>query len=199
MPFLFLPNLMLMICNTASTTVAAKVTIEPTPNAVLSLRTPQSWEAIDRDTAAFTPDMTPLILAAHRDNYEILKILLDRGYTFPAPHGVRCSCVECFRSRNEDSLRHARSRINSYRALASPSLIALSSKDPILTAFELSGELRRLAFLEHEFKNEYLVSEYREFLCLCARYYTLVDPAVHAGHFLWVGDPLLRQNCDLKK
>ena len=61
-------------------------------------------------------------------------------------------------SRQEDSLRHSRSRINAYRALASPSLIALSSKDPILTAFELSWELRRLSFLEHEFKSEYLVS-----------------------------------------
>lgn len=115
-----------------------------------------SWEEMDHDTAAFTPDMTPLILAAHRDNYEILKILLDRGYSFPAPHSVRCSCGDCVRARSEDSLRHSRSRIDSYRALASPSLIALSSKDPILTAFELSGELRRLAYLEHEFKSEYL-------------------------------------------
>ena len=47
------------------------------------------------------------------------------------------------------------SRINVYRALASPSLIALSSKDPILTAFQLSWELRRLSFVEreHEFKS----------------------------------------------
>lgn len=64
----------------------------------------------------------------------------------------RCGCDECVQSRSEDSLRHSRSRINAYRALASPSLIALSSKDPILTAFELSWELRRLSFLEHEFK-----------------------------------------------
>ena len=63
-------------------------------------------------------------------------------------------------SRSEDSLRHSRSRINAYRALASPSLIALSSKDPILTAFELSWELRRLSFAEHEFKSEYLVSAF---------------------------------------
>lgn len=55
----------------------------------------------------------------------------------------RCGCDECVTSRMEDSLRHSRSRINAYRALASPSLIALSSKDPILTAFELSWELRR--------------------------------------------------------
>ncbi|KAJ8982358.1 hypothetical protein NQ317_013109 [Molorchus minor] len=107
------------------------------------------------DTATFTPDITPLILSAHRDNYEIIKILLDRGATLPMPHDVRCGCDECVTSRMEDSLRHSRSRINAYRALASPSLIALSSKDPILTAFELSWELRRLSFMEHEFKSEY--------------------------------------------
>ncbi|XP_047111593.1 transient receptor potential-gamma protein-like [Schistocerca piceifrons] len=67
----------------------------------------------------------------------------------------QCGCDECVVSRQEDSLRHSRSRINAYRALASPSLIALSSKDPILTAFELSWELRRLSFMEHEFKCEY--------------------------------------------
>lgn len=55
----------------------------------------------------------------------------------------RCGCDDCVTSRMEDSLRHSRSRINAYRALASPSLISLSSKDPILTAFELSWELRR--------------------------------------------------------
>ncbi|XP_049313223.1 transient receptor potential-gamma protein [Bactrocera dorsalis] len=114
-----------------------------------------SWESQSEDTSTFTPDITPLILAAHRDNYEIIKILLDRGAVLPMPHDVRCGCDECVQSRQEDSLRHSRSRINAYRSLASPSLIALSSKDPILTAFELSWELRRLSFLEHEFKNEY--------------------------------------------
>jgi len=28
---------------------------------------------------SYTPDITPIILAAHRDNYEIIKILLERG------------------------------------------------------------------------------------------------------------------------
>lgn len=37
----------------------------------------------------FTSDITPLILAAHRNNYEILKILLDRGATIPQPHDIR--------------------------------------------------------------------------------------------------------------
>ncbi|KAI8440634.1 hypothetical protein MSG28_001848 [Choristoneura fumiferana] len=87
-----------------------------------------SWEALPPETATFTPDITPLILAAHRDSYEIIKLLLDRGAGLPVPHDVRCGCDECVRSRREDSLRHSRSRINAYRALASPSLIALSSK-----------------------------------------------------------------------
>ncbi|XP_038213574.1 transient receptor potential-gamma protein-like [Zerene cesonia] len=116
---------------------------------------PHSWEALPPETATFTSDITPLILAAHRDSYEIIKLLLDRGAGLPVPHDVRCGCDECVRSRREDSLRHSRSRINAYRALASPSLIALSSKDPILSAFELSWELRRLSALEHEFKTEY--------------------------------------------
>ncbi len=45
--------------------------------------------------------------------------------------------------------------MNAYKALASPSLISLSSKDPILTAFQLSWELKRLSKIENEFKNEY--------------------------------------------
>ncbi|KAK5980133.1 hypothetical protein GCK32_015843 [Trichostrongylus colubriformis] len=57
--------------------------------------------------------------------------------------------------REEDSLRLSRSRINAYRALASPSLICLSAKDPILYAFELSWELRRLSYIENEFRSEY--------------------------------------------
>ena len=48
-----------------------------------------SWEAMDGDTATFTPDITPLILAAHTDNYEVIKILLDRGAVMPTPHHQR--------------------------------------------------------------------------------------------------------------
>ena len=41
------------------------------------------------ENATFTPDITPLILAAHRNSYEILKLLLDRGAALPMPHDVR--------------------------------------------------------------------------------------------------------------
>ncbi|KAH9523131.1 hypothetical protein Btru_065902 [Bulinus truncatus] len=106
-------------------------------------------------SSSFTPDITPIILAGHRDNYEIIKILLDRGYRIPKPHNARCSCKDCIIGSQEDSLRHSRSRINAYKALASPSLICLSSKDPILTSFELSCELKQLSKLENEFKADY--------------------------------------------
>lgn len=49
----------------------------------------QSWQTVDLNTAEFSPDITPLIIAAHRNNYEILKILLDRGATIPTPHDVK--------------------------------------------------------------------------------------------------------------
>ncbi|OWA53372.1 Transient receptor potential-gamma protein [Hypsibius exemplaris] len=108
------------------------------------------------ESSSFPPDVTPLMLAAHRDNYEIIKLLLDKGARIPQPHDSRCACNECITSRSTDSLRHSHSRINAYRALASPSLIALSSKDPILTAFQLSWELRGLSNRENEFKQDYI-------------------------------------------
>lgn len=46
--------------------------------------------------------------------------------------------------------------MNIYRALCSPSLICLTSNDPILTAFQLSWELRNLALTEQECKSEYM-------------------------------------------
>ena len=115
-----------------------------------------------------------MILAAHRNNYEILKLLLDRGATIPMPHDVKCSCEECLTQSADDSLRFSLSRINAYKALSSPSLIALSSKDPVLTAFQLSNELKRLAVMESQFKEEYKnlrkkVQEFAVGLVDCAR------------------------------
>ncbi|VEL41520.1 unnamed protein product [Protopolystoma xenopodis] len=106
-------------------------------------------------SSTFTPDITPIILAAHRDNYAIIKLLLDRGDRIARPHDLQCACNLCVQASREDSLQHSKLRINAYRALSSPSLIALSSKDPILTAFELSCELRRLGRLENEFRDDY--------------------------------------------
>nr|XP_023822928.1 short transient receptor potential channel 4-like [Salvelinus alpinus] len=110
---------------------------------------------LDKQFSNFTPDITPIILAAHTNNYEIIKLLVQKGVSMPQPHEVRCNCMECVSSSDVDSLRHSRSRLNIYKALASPSLIALSSEDPFLTAFQLSWELQELSKVENEFKSEY--------------------------------------------
>nr|XP_020490506.1 short transient receptor potential channel 4-like [Labrus bergylta] len=110
---------------------------------------------LDKQFSDFTPDITPIILAAHTNNYEIIKLLVQRGVSIPQPHAVRCNCVECRSSSDVDGLRHSRSRLNIYKALASPSLIAVSSEDPFLTAFQLSWELIELSTVENEFKAEY--------------------------------------------
>ncbi|CAH8586019.1 unnamed protein product [Schistosoma margrebowiei] len=106
-------------------------------------------------SSSFTPDINGIILAAHRDNYVILKLLLDRGDRIYKPHDLRCACNICTQARRENGLQHSTLRINTYRALTSPSFIILTSNDPILTAFDLSWELKKLGELENEFRTEY--------------------------------------------
>lgn len=117
---------------------------------------PKSWE-LDRVDSFYSADLTPLILAAHRNNFEVIKILIDRQVAqLPDPHDPRCKCAKCCQARSEDCLNYSRSRINAYRALASPCLMALSSPDPLLTAFKMSAKLESLAKLEPEYKQDYL-------------------------------------------
>ncbi|XP_059390791.1 short transient receptor potential channel 1 isoform X2 [Carassius carassius] len=62
-----------------------------------------------------TMDVAPVILAAHRNNYEILTILLKQDISLPRPHAVGCECTLCNVKNKKDSLRHSR---NDYEELA---------------------------------------------------------------------------------
>jgi len=53
-----------------------------------------------------------------RNNYEILKMLLDRGATIPIPHDVKCCCDDCVIGSADDSLKFSLARINAYRSLS---------------------------------------------------------------------------------
>ncbi|XP_066476283.1 short transient receptor potential channel 6 isoform X2 [Tiliqua scincoides] len=111
--------------------------------------------AYDEDGTRFSHDVTPIILAAHCHEYEIVHTLLRKGARIKRPHDYFCKCSECNKKQKHDSFSHSRSRINAYKGLASPAYLSLSSEDPVMTALELSNELAVLANIEKEFKNDY--------------------------------------------
>ncbi|XP_045433618.1 short transient receptor potential channel 6 isoform X3 [Pipistrellus kuhlii] len=111
--------------------------------------------AYDEDGTRFSHDVTPIILAAHCQEYEIVHTLLRKGARIERPHDYFCKCGECNQKQKHDSFSHSRSRINAYKGLASPAYLSLSSEDPVMTALELSNELAVLANIEKEFKNDY--------------------------------------------
>ncbi|XP_030306510.1 LOW QUALITY PROTEIN: short transient receptor potential channel 3 [Calypte anna] len=95
----------------------------------------------DEDGTRFSPDITPIILAAHCQKYEVVHMLLMKGARIERPHDYFCKCNDCTEKQKHDSFSHSRSRINAYKGLASPAYLSLSSEDPVLTALELSNEL----------------------------------------------------------
>ncbi|XP_006887385.1 PREDICTED: short transient receptor potential channel 6 isoform X2 [Elephantulus edwardii] len=111
--------------------------------------------AYDEDGTRFSHDVTPIILAAHCQEYEIVHTLLRKGARIERPHDYFCKCSECNQKQKHDSFSHSRSRINAYKGLASPAYLSLSSEDPVMVALQLSNELAVLANIEKEFKNDY--------------------------------------------
>ncbi|VDN96971.1 unnamed protein product [Rodentolepis nana] len=110
-------------------------------------------KAIDR--SQFSADITPLMLAAHTNNHEIIQLLLDRGLTLEMPHDRSCMCLDCESIRAQDSLILEMQRLHTYQALTSSAYLALTTSDPVSSAFTLRGELYQLASQEKQFKEEY--------------------------------------------
>src|SRR6218665_3038230 len=100
----------------------------------------------------YSVDVTPLMLAAHRNDHELIQLFLSRQETIERPHAIHCQCHDCQVKQSSDSLKRSLSRLNAYRALSSPAFMALSSEDPITTTFELRQEMMQVAEAEKEFK-----------------------------------------------
>uniref|UniRef100_A0A5K4FFE2 ANK_REP_REGION domain-containing protein n=1 Tax=Schistosoma mansoni TaxID=6183 RepID=A0A5K4FFE2_SCHMA len=121
----------------------------------------------EEESHDFSADISPVMLAAICNQFEILQLLINRGARIEEPHKSSCSCEHCHRLLTDDPLKHTLQRINTYKALASPAWISLTSPDPILTAFELSSELLHLASRENEFKETFLslCEQCRKYAC----------------------------------
>ncbi|XP_072049791.1 short transient receptor potential channel 4-like isoform X2 [Amphiura filiformis] len=98
----------------------------------------------------YHPDITPIILAAHHNNYQIIKSLLRYGAVIPDPESADSQRTE------KHTLQHSVGTLNVYRALASEFYISLTSIDPIGTAFTLSDKLKEMSDQEYEFRAEYI-------------------------------------------
>ncbi|GIY89980.1 short transient receptor potential channel 4 [Caerostris darwini] len=101
-------------------------------------------------------NLTPLMVAALERNIEITKMFLERGYLVKKPHLPNCICTCCAtRAKTGETLTESMSRINTYRTLASPTYLILTTSDPILAAFQLSYELEKLSNDLPEHQKEY--------------------------------------------
>jgi hypothetical protein len=127
---------------------------------LLDGETDSFWQTPSSDDAQFSPDITPIMLASQYNRTEIVQILLSNGDRIEKPHEFYCTCNECSIRFQFDSLRHAQSRLNAYKGIASESYISLASIDPILTAFELGHELRFLSEKEKYFKVYFFVIKF---------------------------------------
>lgn len=70
--------------------------------------TQKLMQRIQNPEYSTTMDVAPVILAAHRNNYEILTMLLKQDISLPRPHAVGCECTLCNAKNKKDSLRHSR-------------------------------------------------------------------------------------------
>ena len=119
------------------------------------------------DGSEHMPHIPPLILAAKKDNQEIVKIFLEKHYIIDEPHKRSCKCDKC---EGPGRLGGSIHRLHCYQALASPIYLCLSylldtppskdqdiksSKDPIIRALLLNRKLEKLVKVEYELKNEY--------------------------------------------
>ncbi|XP_070534325.1 short transient receptor potential channel 4-like [Ptychodera flava] len=104
------------------------------------------------NTEDYHPDTTPIILAAHRNDYDTIKLLMLKG----APP-IDLSTIQS----EKHTVQRSVGTLNIYRALASEAYLSYieiekkENSDPFGRAFELSVELRELSSLEYEFRQDY--------------------------------------------
>ncbi|XP_035677169.1 short transient receptor potential channel 5-like [Branchiostoma floridae] len=93
---------------------------------------------------AFPSYMTPVMLAAMKNNYDILEMLLQAGFPTPAPDDYKWTT----------DISESIAWLDAYRAVCSPSYILLTSPDPFITAFRTAKALRDALWKREQYRPE---------------------------------------------
>nr|KAG5699167.1 hypothetical protein BaRGS_014466 [Batillaria attramentaria] len=54
------------------------------------------------NSSSFAPDITPVVLAAQCNNFDIVHMLIQKGFTIQRPHHYFCYCTECSNHKTFD-------------------------------------------------------------------------------------------------
>jgi hypothetical protein len=103
----------------------------------------ERWDALE---------MSPIEMAAQMEHFGIVQLLLMNKQSITFPHEYSCMCDACKLKYETDPYLLAKSRLETYKALASEAYASLASADPIDYAFDLGKKLRELSSLEKHFR-----------------------------------------------
>ncbi|XP_078599583.1 short transient receptor potential channel 4-like isoform X2 [Branchiostoma floridae x Branchiostoma japonicum] len=90
------------------------------------------------------PEMTPIVLASHKNSLPLIKLLVDREMSIPGPDEVPFNAHPS-----------TEANLNLYRGLVSPYYILLTNDDPLNRAFVLSSKLVDIGAKTPEVEEEF--------------------------------------------
>ncbi|CAN7992770.1 unnamed protein product [Ixodes hexagonus] len=117
-------------------------------------------------SSSFTVDVSPVILAAQMNDWELIRFFLKRGVTVDPPHVASCMCSKCVNLTRARDVNVSTRNLNAYKAISSPHYMLQVSADPFLDSFLFVKHMEDAATVEEEFRKAYEeeISKLRDFV-----------------------------------